>query len=53
MKIEFSTINAAFDDYGDLEIERILEEIINKVKHGYSRGTIIDVNGNKIGWWKL
>ena len=32
MKIEFNTTGATFDDYGDVEVERILEEVIEKVK---------------------
>ena len=53
MKIQFSTGNAAFDEYGDAEIRRILEEIANKVECGYDHGSIMDINGNKIGSWEL
>lgn len=52
-KIEFSTENAAFDEYGDAEVSRILEEIAHKVRCGYDHGTIIDINGNKIGFWEM
>jgi hypothetical protein len=53
MKIEFNTSGAAFDDYGDTEVERILEEIIAKVKGGRTEGKILDINGNTIGKWSL
>lgn len=53
MKIEFSTSNAAFDDYGDEEIKRILMEIIEKVQLGYPQSSILDINGNVIGSWKI
>lgn len=53
MKIEFNTSGAAFEDCGDTEVERILEEIIRKVKNGHSEGKILDINGNTIGKWSL
>ena len=53
MNIKFNTSGQAFEDYGDAEVERILEEIIKKVKDGRSEGKILDVNGNSIGEWEL
>lgn len=57
MKIEFTTENAAFSEEcgGSLEYEtiRILREICGKIEIGYIEGSIIDINGNKIGDWKL
>lgn len=53
MKIEFSTGNAAFDEYGDYEVKRILAKIIEQVENGYEDGVIMDINGNKIGEWEL
>ena len=53
MKIEFKTSNAAFDEYGDAEVARILEEIVHKVSSGYDHGVIIDINGNKVGVWEM
>ena len=53
MKIEFSTDNAAFDECGDAEVRRILEEIANKVERGYDHGSIFDINGNNIGTWLM
>ena len=53
MKIEFTTGNAAFDKYGDVEVKRILEKIIEQVELGYSQASIMDINGNKIGEWEL
>lgn len=57
MKIEFTTGNAAFDEEcgGSLEYEtiRILREICGKIEIGCTEGSIIDINGNKVGYWKL
>lgn len=63
MKIEFSTDGAAFyDEYEDFitnisikerEVVRILKNIINDIKIGCDCGSILDINGNKIGEWSL
>ena len=53
MNIKFNTSGQAFEDYGDMEVERILENIIKKVKSGYTEGKILDYNGNTIGKWEL
>lgn len=51
--VKFNTGNAAFD-YGEdrIEIMRILNEIHDSIEYGRSEGSIIDINGNKIGSWK-
>lgn len=62
MKIEFSTDNDIFknpvtgeDDrfYCKQECIRILEHIKGQVFEGRDSGTIMDINGNKIGEWSL
>ena len=53
MKINFSTDNASFDEYGDAEVRRILEDIADRVERGYGYGPVIDINGNHIGEWSL
>ena len=63
MNIQFSTEGAAFkDEYGDEatnkfhtrdEAVRILKGIVTKMEYGADHGTIIDINGNKIGSWEL
>ena len=63
MKINFSTDNAAFKDpFGEkkwdglckeVEVIRILEDIIDKIRCNDTRGSIMDINGNKIGEWCL
>lgn len=61
-EIKFTTGNAAFhdemtgelDSYMEaLECQRILQEIIKKLEVGYRDGSCIDLNGNKVGTWKL
>lgn len=53
MKIEFTTGNQTFEDYGDVEVKRILEKIISEVENGWIENRIIDINGNIIGHWSL
>lgn len=56
MTIKFKTTNAAFrENDGDLELQsiEILKEIIEKLENGYKEGNCFDVNGNKVGEWKL
>lgn len=54
MKIEFSTSYAAFEDYGrDYQIAVIFDTIIARIKRGETEGSILDINGNKIGEWSL
>lgn len=63
MKIKFSTDGAAFyDEYEDYltnesikeqEVIRILKRIIDDIELGCDCGSIMDINGNKIGEWSL
>lgn len=59
-KMEFKTGNAAFYDpytgepskfYSSIEVKRILLEIAEKIEAGHDSGSIMDINGNKIGTW--
>ena len=52
-KMEFKTGNAAFEDYAEQEISRILKEIADKVENGSTGGKVRDINGNTIGEWDL
>jgi hypothetical protein len=55
-KIQFSTSNAAFEGNPTRELEeitRILERVSEELGGGSRGGYIRDVNGNKIGTWKL
>jgi len=48
--VTFRTDNAAFEAAG--EVPRILRGIADKVEGGsYEYGTIVDINGNKVGHW--
>lgn len=54
MKIEFSTDTAAFEEtYREAEVIRILKKIQEDIWNCRSHGSIMDINGNKIGSWKL
>ena len=59
-KCEIKTGNAAFCDpytreedehFEGFELNRILDEIKMKIAEGYTYGTCLDINGNKIGKW--
>ena len=58
--LSFRTGNAAFydqyngEDYEpQYEVGRILREVAEKVESGWDRGSIADINGNKIGEFNL
>ena len=54
MKIQFSTSNAAFEEYGtEYQLECIFERILQRIKNGESSGKIQDINGNNIGQWSI
>jgi hypothetical protein len=58
-KMEIKTGGAAFrDDDGNLdpygyEVAKLLENAAYHVRHGETSGILMDVNGNKVGHWKL
>lgn len=60
--VNFSTDNAAFGQCDDecirniergVEIANTLERIKGEVLNGRTYGSVIDINGNKVGEWKL
>lgn len=51
--LEFKTGNAAFKDGESFEVCRILKEVSRKIDDGIIEGSIFDINGNKIGKFKL
>lgn len=65
LEIKFNTNTAAFDDEDFIEngtinnyikrkeIVRILEHIAFQIKADHNGGPIMDLNGNKIGEWKI
>lgn len=61
VKIEFETEGAAFtDEYGEnddymknKEICRILDKISKEIEEGYTFGLIMDINGNKVGNYRI
>ena len=61
VKIEFETDSAAFlDESGDkddylknMEICRILDKISQEVEEGYTFGPIMDLNGNRVGNYRV
>ena len=53
MKIEFKTDNQAFEDYKEGEIARILCKIARAIENGSTSGSVMDINGNRIGKWEV
>lgn len=57
VKIEFDTDGAAFrdgDDYLDLwAVATQIDAVANQIFNGATKGNIIDVNGNKVGTFKV
>lgn len=59
LKIEIKTGGAAYRDENDeldrsaYELRRNLKDIMEKLEYGYQAGSIIDINGNKVGKWTL
>lgn len=45
--------NAAFTDYPEGEVKRILSEVTYEVENGQTYGVIMDYNGNKVGKWEI
>ena len=40
-------------DYSHTELIRNLKEIISKLEDGQESGVVMDINGNKVGEWKV
>ena len=61
-KVEIKTGNAAFCDpvtgeedkfWETREVSRLMTKILRQMESGKESGSIIDMNGNKVGEWKL
>ena len=52
-KMQFKMDNAAFTDYPEGEVKRILSEVTYEVENGQTYGVIMDYNGNKVGKWEI
>lgn len=50
--IDINTDNSAFEDR-DEEINRILVRVVSSIKNGRVGGSIIDINGNKVGRYEV
>lgn len=54
-EVWIETDNAAFEEDLFVELARLLNEAANKVANGQLKGSLSDINGNKVGgfYWKL
>jgi len=59
LKIEIETGNAAYSENdeltwdGRLNLAANLKAIVNMIVNGGNGGTIMDINGNKVGKWEV
>ena len=53
LKIEIETGNAAFEDDRNMELERILRQIAERLENGEDAGRVLDINGNKVGSFEM
>lgn len=53
LTVKIKTNNAAFSEDSAAECARILREIAGKLENGSSDQTVRDVNGNRVGEFKL
>ena len=53
-KMKFKTSNAAFNEPDkETEVRRILEKISEEIEYGKTSGSIMDINGNRVGEWEM
>lgn len=55
-ELNFETRNAAFtENAGDASVEsaRIMRDVAEALDNGCLQGSVIDVNGNRVGYWTL
>ena len=45
--------NAAFSEYPEDELKRLLEEIAPRAGNGKLEDTVFDINGNNVGSWDI
>ena len=53
LTVKIKTANAAFENKGYSECARLLRQIADKLDIGTDEGTVMDVNDNKVGTFKL
>jgi hypothetical protein len=53
IKVEFETVNAAFDNYARGVSAHMLRQIADKLENGADGGKVRDVNGNTVGTWEV
>ena len=57
LRIEIFTGGAAFRDEDDnldetgYEVRRLLTDVKTQIEYGHHSGNLIDINGNKVGYW--
>jgi hypothetical protein len=51
--LNFETDNAAFENFPEAEIARILDSVRAVVEEGCTSGRVFDINGNKVGTFEF
>jgi len=52
----FEVSEEALEEVGGsyaMETERVTTAILAKMRHGFTSGPVYDINGNRIGEWKV
>lgn len=59
-RMEINTENDAFQINGEksnvamaYEIDRIMNSVRNGIRHGFTEGQCVDINGNVVGRWSV
>lgn len=52
-RMDIKTDNAAFEEDRNGEVIRLLKRVIEQIENGEEDGSLLDINGNKVGKFKL
>jgi len=52
-RIHINTENDAFVDNPEYEVVRLLDVVKKRLIDGEDFGLCFDLNGNRVGWWRL
>lgn len=52
-EIQIATDNDAFTEDPGWEVARCLRDVLEALENGRTAGTVLDVNGNRVGTWTL
>ena len=53
LKLNINIINDSFDGSTAYECARLLRDAADKLENGYTNGSLVDYNGNRVGQFSL